>query len=148
MRHTWIGKLFSTKRLTATRTKTPLKLSVEMLEDRTMPSVALQQPANLNFSVVDVVPLALSAETNNDTEPSIAANPSANQNANNRVVAITTFSRISGALFHNPNGTAPWSANEDAPVWVSNNNGQDWSNAGRVRPARLSAKSSRAPAAR
>ena len=71
------------------------------------------------ITVVNVIPFSLSNESNQDSEPSIAVNPT-----NPSTAVITTFSRVNGA---SP-GLNAWGTDTDnvAPTWVTTNSGATW----------------------
>lgn len=76
--------------------------------------------------VVDVIPTSLSAETNQDAEPSLAVQPSGDRKC--REICITTFSRVDGRTIRNGNQSDnPWSGVTKAPIWISSNDGRTWS---------------------
>lgn len=79
--------------------------------------------------VRNVIPRALSAETNRDSEPSVAVNPLGGPLS--RTVALTTFSRTDGTRITSV-ADLPWSVGQAAPVWVSANGGLTWGAQGRI----------------
>jgi hypothetical protein len=79
--------------------------------------------------VQNVIPRSLSAESNLDSEPSLAVNPVGGPLA--RTIALTTFTRSDGATISSVAGL-PWSVGQAAPVFVSSNGGLSWSLQARV----------------
>ena len=74
------------------------------------PTPVVPTPTQLNIRVINVIPEAMSAETNQDSEPNLAVNP-----ANVDQIAASAFT---------PN---PVSATGNAPIFVSVDAGETWS---------------------